>query len=240
MKSKLLAGLVLACAMAANGAYLSENFDSGLQDGWTIVNDSGGLGWAVGPSPSGVPGDLAWVSYDGLVNRIAKPFDAAGSDVLVLEYDFYTTSTSTTQRSFGGLADCTNPAAPGTKGLVRIGTNNKANYDLHYYTSSLQQVSTGVPLATGWHHVKIALTFDSANPSNTKLDWTLDSTSGSVTAAIAKANTWGVVLGFNYSNGTSGDPDTSTWYDNVMVTPEPVAVILLSLGTLLCGRRRRA
>ncbi|HPD30941.1 MAG TPA: PEP-CTERM sorting domain-containing protein [Phycisphaerae bacterium] len=240
MKGKLLFGLVLACAITANGAFLSENFDSGDQDGWTIANDSGGLGWAVGPSPSGVPGDLAWVSYDGLISRIAKPFDAAGSDVLVLEYDFYTTSTSATQRAFGGLADCSNPGSPGLAGLVRIGTSNKANYDLHYYTTALQQVSTGVPLAVGWHHVKIVLTFDPANPSNTKLDWTLDSTSGSATGAIAKPAVWGVVLGYNYSNGSGGDPDTSTWYDNVMVTPEPAALILLSLGTLLCGRRRRA
>ena len=227
---------VLGCVVAANAAYLSENFDSGVNNGWTMVNDTGGLGWPVYPSPSGVAGDMAWLSYDGLITRAAKAFDDGGSNVLILDYDFYAQEATTSSRSFGGFADCTNPAAPGLKGLVRIGTNNQATYYLHYYTTALQQVSTGVAVAPGWHHVQIKLAFGD-DPAQTQLDWTLDAASGSVVAAIGKPN--GVVIGYNYSNGTAGiPPDSSIWYDNINVVPEPAAIALLGLGTLLCRRRR--
>ncbi len=74
-------------------------------------------------------------------------------------------------------------------------------------------VDTGVPVSEGWHTVEIKLTL-----STTTIDWKLDRASGSVIhAALTRPNS--IVLGYNFSNGTADEPDTSAWFDKVSVGP---------------------
>ena len=44
-------------------------------------------------------------------------------------------------------------------------------------------------------------------------------------------------VGYNYSNGVSGS-GVATYWDSIIVTPEPAALALLGLGGLLFRRRR--
>ncbi len=118
-------------------------------------------------------------------------------------------------------------AAPANGGLVRIGNNNQPRYQLHYFTTALQTVDTGVALAVGWHDVYIKV-----DGSAKTIDWKLDTTTGTQISNPNLLMPGAVALGYNFSNGVAGT-DTTIWYDNVNVAPEPGS--LLALGAGLTG-----
>ena len=223
----LLLVVVLATAASAYGlTLLQEDFESG-QNGWIAVN--GSYTAAAAPTPHGQSFDMA----DGATTRIAKAFTPGTATTITISYNFYDMfGNSNTSRTYGGFAQ--NAASPVVNGaLARIGKNNLATYQFQYYTTGLQSVNTAVALSAGWHSV--TLTMDTVAKT---IAWQLDAQSGTVTNAnIALPNA--VVLGNNYSNGAAGAPDTSVFYDDVVVTtpvqvtPEPSS--LLALGTGLLG-----
>jgi hypothetical protein len=237
-KVLLATALVLLGCAAADAAYLTENFDSGVNDGWTMNNDSGGLVWPVYDSPSGVAGDKAWCSYDGLTTRASKSFGTTTDNELVLTFQFYAAEATTSSRCWGGLQNVgTNQAPVVDNAMIRLGTNNVGTYQVHYYDGGLKTINTGVATGPGWYNVELKW-----NESAATMSWKLNDASGSATYVNAMKRPNGVTLGYNYSNGTSGTPPDSTiWYDNISVTPEPAAMVLLAIGGLLfVPRRRRA
>ncbi len=232
----ILVVAVLACAMTANGALLTEDWESmgGGQNGWVVANGVWVGTYAAPAAPKGV----SYAVGAGQTSRIFKQFDKTGQTELKLVFDFQdATDATTSQRHFGGFQNSIDGATVVVDaGLVRIGANNQADkqYQLHYYTTALQTVGTGVFLtpAQTWHHVEITVKEGS-------IDWKIDDKGGTVTNAaltLAKLpNT--VTLGYNYSNGTSGS-GVATYWDSISVTPEPAALALLGLGGLLFRRRR--
>ena len=205
----MAAGLVTMWATWAGATtFLTEDFESG-QGTWTQNSGT----WTTEATPAD-PKGLSWKSPDGVITRASKSFDSGTSDVIRIKFDFYTNSAATnTQRCWGGLQDVgANQTPVVDNAMMRIGTNNLANYQFHYWSTALQVVDTGVPLAVGWHSVEIKATM-----STQVIDWKIDTASGSVTNTSLVVRPNGVVLGYNYSNGSAGDPDTSVYYDNIVV-----------------------
>lgn len=233
-KLVFLAILLIATCFAASAAtWLTEMFESG-QNGWTALNGS----YVAAAAP--VPHGLSFKNAVGSTTRISKGFTGSGTKY-ILKFNFYDSSVATnTTRSFGGFAQ--NAAAPATNGaLFRLGNNNQAKYQVHYWTTALQTIDTGITRSVGWHSVTLIM--DTAAKT---LQWKLDNTTS---ALISNPNILApncVVLGYNYSNGTGTTPDVSVYYDEIEVgdgvIPEPSSMLALGSGLLgLLGilRRRR-
>lgn len=241
MRKTLLVAAILAAVLCSASAFagvlLTENWESYVSgatpyDGWTVGN---GLFMGLVPIQGQAMDKQAYTVTAGATSRIGK---AVGSDLsqatkVILDGYFYDSNgLSSTKRTFLGFQQ--DFAVNGA--LLRVGMNNNAHYQVHYYTSALQTVDTGVSNGTGWHHV--TLTNTKVDATNWKTDWVLDTASGSFTWAWNAAGANKVVVGYNYSCGTEVN------WDNIsLAIPEPSSILALATGMIgLVGiiRRKRA
>lgn len=244
-------GIVIGVAVAllfgatAQAALLEETWDSG-QNGWTAYNGtwtpsqiqtpnapprSGA--YAVGPTFA-FGNSTSLAVRDGEVLRVGKSLgDMTGVDRVSMVWDRWDWGYNTNQsRSFGGFQNVVSGALVVDKAMMRLGTNNNANYQLHYYTTALQTVTTTVPYDPGHHSFRL----DFRRSTHT-IDYWIDGVHGSVTNAALTLLPNSAVLGYNYSNDVAGSM-VRTNYDNIVVAPEPVTMVLLGLGCLFLRRRR--
>jgi hypothetical protein len=190
------------------------------------LNNDPGVGVLMQTAPPVAPPDAAgstksFVSTDGLITRISKAFspNAAATSVKLTWYE-YLNSNNATQRAIGQLSTGT-AAAPGsgTGTFFRWGTNNNANWAYIYSNGATQQIASTTPIATGtpgWHKMEMTITPGAANVGS----FTLRVDGGTPinvvsTGAVVMPNV--VTLGSNVSNGVTGTPDTSAWFDSVQV-----------------------
>jgi hypothetical protein len=235
----LVAGLVtmMAASMASAGVVLTEDWESYVSgttpyDSWTLGN---GTWMGLVPGVGQAKGTQAYTISPVGTSRIAKAHgaDLSKADKVILEGYFYDTNgASSMKRTWLGLQN--GIAVDGA--LLRIGMNNLATYQVHYYDGALKVVNTGVSNATGWHYVKLTNT---KSGSLWQTDWVLDSASGSFTWAWAADKAKNVVLGYNYSCTNEVN------WDDIKLTTVPEPGSMLALGTGLLGlfgfiRRRRA
>ena len=218
---------VCACSAEAVPAaeVLREDFESGL--GAWMINAGLPSGSAATTSAAPVPRGGSFVHKDGEITRIHRAFTLhPQADKARLTVDFYTNSPATPQRSAAQLSELTGGAPASSSGLARIGTNGNftaTTYQFTHMPQAAETVDTGVPLAAGWH--RATLTYDLPGK---KIVWSLDGTSGTVDNP-ALAAPMAVVLGQSAQNGGNGVPDTSTWWDNVLVEQFAPAALAATL-----------
>jgi len=201
-------------AVSAGAVGWTENFDGVNPLSNWVTN----AGTPTLTSPPTNPRGLSFVDADGATTRISRVFNNTGIDYIKLSFAFYNNSAASfTQRAVGAFHNGT-AGAPGTnQGLMRLGTNNLGTYQFLYYVSgTVSTVDTGVAVFAGmWHTASIE-----ARLSTKTIKWTIDGVSGTVYNANMTAQYFPnmVTLGNQYSNGASGAPDTSTWFDDVVVS----------------------
>lgn len=221
----MVLGGIASTAMAAD--VLRDDFEAGLGN-WTanagIASGASPATTSAAPDPKG----QSFVHKDFEITRIVRGFTLDPNATSVkLSAEFYTNNTSSTQRSYGQLGQHVsgNPSTNGA--LARIATNNSNpnTYRLLYWNgSALTNVDTNVALSVGWH--TMSLTYDLATKD---IRWAVDSVSGQVNNSALLAPT-AVVLGNNVTNGATGAPDTTTWWDNILVEQFAAAAAPASPG----------
>lgn len=235
----LLCVIVLSTSAFADSLW-AENWESYTSGSTPYGSWSLGNGSWLGLAPvNGQAKDTqAYTITGGSTSRIGKGIgsDLSNATQVVLDAYFYDSNGATsTKRSFIGFQN----AFTVDTSMLRIGMNNNADYQVHYFSTALQTVDTGVSNSTGWHHV--TLTNTKIDATNWRTDWALDDASGNFTWAWSAAGANNIVLGYNYSCGNEVD------WDNISVsattTPEPGSLLALGSGIIgLVGFviRRRA
>lgn len=102
-------------------------------------------------------------------------------------------------------------------GFSRLAANNNANYQFLYSTGSTVTLTSTKALQVGWHTVAITVTPGAAGAGTEAYDIDNGAATGSVTNSAAVAVPTIVSFGQTSSNGTTGAPDTSAWFDTVKV-----------------------
>ena len=191
----------------------SENFDGANPLANWVTNAGTPTVTSAPTNPMG----LSFVDADGTTTRISRVFDNSGASYVKLSFYFYNNSSATsTQRAVGAFHNGSGGVPGANPGLMRLGTNNASTYQFLYYTTATVTVNTGVPISAGvWHYATIE-----ADLTTKSIRWTLDGVSGIVSNPQLTAAYFPnmVTLGNNYSNGSVGAPDTSTWFDGVVVS----------------------
>lgn len=214
----LAGAMLLSCNIQAFAATIfSENFESGLGS-WTTNAGTGVTSLPPSPPP-GAPGSLAsFVQGDGLIARIGRGFSTHPSATSVkLTWYQYLNSNNATQRSYGQLSSGT-AAAPGTGigGFFRVGTNNNANFQSLYNNGSTQTLTSTSALAAGWHLMQLTVTPGAAGVGS--FTYQIDGNAPVTTISTGVVNMpTNVQLGQTVSNGTAGAPDTTAWFDSILV-----------------------
>jgi len=239
----MVAAAVLLGAGASRGAVVfSEDFESASADnvvptGWTSNNaptDSiykkATPGLVGGNLPDGNASAKSFVQGDALLSRISRAFtpNAAATSFKLSWYQYLNDVSTGTQRSIGQLSTGT-AAAPGASanGFFRLGTVNVSNWGYIFANGATQTVQTPTPIATGspgWH--KLQMTVFPGVAGAGSVVFQVDSnapitlnTASSPGLAAANATTIPnvVTLGNNVANGGAGAPDTSQYFDSVLL-----------------------
>jgi hypothetical protein len=240
-----VAGLVWMLAGGASAAgwvETWESYTSGVTpyDQWVLNT---GTWSALGTPAHG--GSKAYKIAPVQVSRIGKNlgFVATQMASVTLQGWFYDSSTSTSKRSWLGFQ---NGSFAVDTALVRIGMNNAAAYQVHYYYNSAVQI-INLPFGNqvGWHYVKLALTPQGGG--NWRVDWQInkvDNTAytGNFTYPWNAATAGKVVVGYNYSTTYEVD------WDDITLTgvpvPEPGSLLVLGSGLMglaaFMAKRRRS
>ena len=236
----LLVTLVTASMASATVAWVEdwESYTSGVTpyDSWILGNGV----WEPLTGGGQAMGNQAYRIVGGSTSRIGKAlgFNAADQTSVVLEGWFYDTNGATSmKRSWLGFQQdfAVNNA------LVRIGMNNVATYQVHYWDGgALKTVDTGLGNQAGWHYVKLEMV---KNPTDWTCNWQINAADGT---PYTGSFTWGwlaesannAVVGYNYSCTAEIDwDDISLSYTPV---PEPGSILALCTGLVgLIGIRRR-
>lgn len=230
---------VLLCASAAWAApVFADDFEAGL-GAWTQVNAGSPMTWetdqAVSPTHSAKTTFSASRMYHDLGQEVSKPTFS------VYIYD------DTMTRSYAQMLSYT--GAGYNQGsldqLLAIGKYNSVTMAGEAYNATKYQARVfggsntgwfnldgpGSPnRQTGWHKFTIEVM-----PDDSTVNFYVDDVlSRTITGVTAKAYD-SLTLGF----GTSSTSNGNSWYDDVVVTPEPATMALLAAGGLLLARRRR-
>lgn len=226
MKKRVLSvAALMALGLSARGAVIfTEDFETGggasVPTGWTSNNAPAlpsGAAVYTSAEPSAPPGapssTKGFTQADGDISRISKSFttDANATSYKLSWYE-YINNTSSTQRSIGQLSTGT-AAAPGagTFNFFRLGTVNQASFGYIYSSGTTTTTATPTAITTGWHLFSITVT------PGSKVDFQIDANTP-VTLTSASVTVPNVVtIGNNVSNGTTGTPDTTTWFDSIKV-----------------------
>jgi hypothetical protein len=198
---------------------MTEDFESGLGN-W---NSNTGTGTTTAPpsAPPDAPSStLSFVDADGATTRIGRGWTAvSGATSYKLSYYVYANSAVSTQRYYGQLSAGT-AAAPGagTGTFFRLAANNDANskWDLLYSNGATQTVPTATAITVGWHLIQLTVTPGAANVGSVTYQIDSNSAVNVVSTGSVSAPT-NVQLGNTASNGTTGAPDTSAWFDSLKV-----------------------
>jgi hypothetical protein len=239
-------GLVVASASCASRAAVifTEDFEAagtGTPAGWTLNNDPLVAVQSAPPSaPPDAPGSTkSFVNPDGLVTRISKAFTPnASATSLKLTWYQYLSNTSATQRAVGQLSTGT-AAVPGTGTgtFFRWGTNNNANWTYIYSNGSTQTVNSSIPIATGtpgWHKMEMSIIPGAAGSGSFSLRVDGGSPINVTSTAVVVAPNV-VTLGNGFSNGATGSPDTTDWFDSVVLEQFAAAAGAVSSPTPASG-----
>lgn len=220
----LIALTAMTVGSASAAVLWTEDFESGLGN-WTAnqgATTPTSQGWAAATTaaaPSlhaGGSGITGFKHIDFQATRIGRGFTVpAGANEVKMTAWFYQNNASTgTQRSGATLSQHVN-FVPSTNGaLSRIGCENVSNYRLLYWTTAWNTVNFSTannPFVAGWHKVVV-----NYNLSTKVISYTLDNFSGTASNPNM-ATPSAVFLGYASTNGTTGAPDTSIWWDDVSV-----------------------
>jgi hypothetical protein len=240
----VVAVIILGAASMAGAAGWTETWETYTSgntpyDSWALNTGT----WMTLGAPNHTPGgSKSYQIAAGGGSRIGKDlgFTASSQDVITLDGWLYDSNADSSKRTWLGLQN----EFTVDNALVRIGCNNNANYQFHYYTTALQMVNVGFGNEVGWHYCKLVLTKKPAG--QWQVDWRMDKVDGTQYTGSATYD-WGastaskVLVGYNYSTTYEVD------WDDISVTgtvvPEPSGMIALGTGLLgIVGlmRRRRA
>ncbi len=155
------------------------------------------------------------------ISRISKAFtpNAAATSFKLSWYQYLNNVSTGSQRAIGQLStgSALTPGT-GTGGFFRFGTVNTADWGYIYSNGTTQTVSTTTAIAAGWHKLTMTVIPGAAGTGTVK--FTIDN--GAVvnlnTSAIAVTVPNVVTFGNNVTNGAqAGAPDTTAWFDSVML-----------------------
>lgn len=155
--------------------------------------------------------------------------------------------------TIGGAATAPTGGTAGYDWILAFGPYASSGVSTNYWFRNLGYGTnawrnSGLVRSVGWHHFKITIQatsvstgqvnfWDITNPAAPVLAPTNQTLSG--TNAAGKTGLSMNVVMFGGGTSTSGQPTGfDGWLDDLRITPEPVSVALLGLGSLLLRRRR--
>lgn len=175
-------------------------------------------------------------------NDVYTPASGTNNTRQLIDFRSYTSATPAAA-GFPTTVETSGRTAPDGYGwLVQFGSYNNANYAFRAYGNGGPATWHYGSLARspGWHHFKMEVVATSATTGEVRF-WDITNPANPVWIGTDTAPTVsGAGLAFNVVMFGGGMASTNGegWLDELRITPEPVSLALLGLGSLLLRRRR--
>ncbi len=234
MRKLILLALCVGIAASAQAAYLDEDWETGT-DGWADVG--AGPFPALDNTQNTTPGGTwSLKTADTAVNYTnAKDFVIEGMTETNWTAEWTFQHKTGTTREYVQLQSYSGGGGSGTLlQLISFGVYNAAPANTTLYNFRVTNGGVGwsntniARVANTWHTMKVEQFSDGT------LNFYVDGVLGATTTTTSIYPITKVRVGSALGNNTNG-----AWFDDILVTPEPAAAVLLGLGGLLFGRRRR-
>lgn len=234
----ILAGVAaLVAASSVQAAILSEDWESGT-DGWTDYGS--GPFAALDNTQNTTPGG-SWslktadttTSYTN-----AKDFIITGMTDTTWTAQWTFQHKAGTSREYVQLQNYKGGGGSGdlqqliSFGVYNASPANTTLYNFRVAVGSVNWANTTISRVAGtWHTMKVEQI--DLGTGNATLNFYVDGTLGATANTTAVFPLTRVRVGSGLGNASNG-----AYYDDILVTPEPATLVLLSLGGLLLRRRR--
>lgn len=223
MKKTTYLLIVLTLALSANAGTVlfSDDFESGNLDKWTIGGRQEGTNLAeVTSGASSLVAHLYQAGFSEITIEKKFDYDSGLNFAFDMDVDIQSSASSTSSHYAGGWAEFTfcNESEEAI-GQVRY-LSSTSSWPFDAYNPNPWHHSFSIPEETG------LVSYD-LNVLDLLSNITLDMGALSSVKVIFRA----------YTSSNNYSMSTNTYVDNVVVTPEPTTIVLLSIGSVYILKR---